>query len=848
VWYNFKKVLIEYCEVKTVGLHFQNYPECSNEALAQTTLEKLAIYRQRNHERSPIMLSACLRNTIVIMIFMMLTTSSLLAASDRPRDDGWPRSYSSEGTGVTIYEPQIESWDGFNLKSHSAVAVKRGKKEIVYGVVSFSAQTIVDKSERLVKIEELQVDDAKFPSSADQPPAFLPVVKRAVLLKVKNIALDSLEAVMAVTNGMGLAGSVPVKNPVPKIIFSQKPSLLVYIDGDPRYAPLKDSDGTLRRVVNTGVFLVRDTSGKHYLSLYGGFMEAPALNGPWSVAVRPPAQLKQAVQAARNEGKIDLLEGQPDPKTNVTPSLAEIAPEIYIATQPTELIITDGEPNLVPIDGTQLLYVTNSSGNIFKHLRDNKTYVLLSGRWFRASSLSGAWEFVPPRDLPPDFEKIPDESPKENVKASVPGTLQAREALIANKIPQTSKISRDDARFIPLEFDGEPQLAAIEGTTMDYVVNCATPVIKVDYQTWYALENGVWFVASSLDGPWLLADSVHSVIYTIPPSSPLHYVTYVKIYKATSRYVYVGYTPGYYGTVVSDDVVVYGTGYYYTPWIGSVWYGPPITYGLGCSIAWTPWTGWGFTFGFGIGWGWGGGWYYPPSPWWGPYYYRGGYYGRGYYGRYAWGPGGWAHTTANAYYSRVYAPAAGLSYYPRSGGVRTYGSAYNSRNGTLAAGQRGTVQNVFRKDAVATTRTTGAATTTAGRGAQAQSRRDVSQVFSTRDGNVYRSSPHGNWEAVTPTGRKSSGGQTAAPRDFSREQRARQMGEQRYQSFHSIRPSQGFKTIPSGRGSGFGGSGYSYGGSGAGRGVAPAPSGGGFYGRGGEFSGGGSSRGGGYRR
>ena len=67
-------------------------------------------------------------------------------------------------------------------------------------------------------------------------------------------------------------------------------------------------------------------------------------------------------------------------------------------------------------------------------------------------------------------------------------------------------------------------------------------------------------------------------------------------------YVYTGYTPGYLGTVVSDDVVVYGTGYYYTPWVGTVWYGPPVTYGLGCGIGWTPWWGWGFSFGFGWSW------------------------------------------------------------------------------------------------------------------------------------------------------------------------------------------------------------------------------------------------------
>ena len=47
----------------------------------------------------------------------------------------------------------------------------------------------------------------------------------------------------------------------------------------------------------------------------------------------------------------------------------------------------------------------------------------------------------------------------------------------------------------------------------------------------------------------------------------MHYVTYVQVYGYTPSVVYVGYTPGYYGTVVSasTSTVVYGTGWYSAP-------------------------------------------------------------------------------------------------------------------------------------------------------------------------------------------------------------------------------------------------------------------------------------------
>src|SRR5437016_9544472 len=126
-------------------------------------------------------------------------------------------------------------------------------------------------------------------------------------------------------------------------------------------------------------------------------------------------------------------------------------------------------------------------------------------------------------------------------------------------------------------------------------------IIRVDEESYYALENAVWFVAPTMLGPWAVATSVPAAIYSVPPSSPLHYVTYVKVYRSTPEVVYVGYTPGYYGTVVSSTTttVVYGTGWYYPPYLGTYWYGAPYTYGIGVASTWSSETGWSLTLGVG---------------------------------------------------------------------------------------------------------------------------------------------------------------------------------------------------------------------------------------------------------
>jgi hypothetical protein len=215
----------------------------------------------------------------------------------------------------------------------------------------------------------------------------------------------------------------------------------------------------------------------------------------------------------------------------------------------------------------------------------------------------------------------------------------------------------------------------------------------------------VWFVATSATGPWTVADNVPAVIYTIPASSPVHYVTYVKVYRADPTYVWVGYTPGYYGAMVTEPgVVVYGTGYTYVPYVSTtVYVSYPVTYGYATNMCWTPWAGW--AFGFGVGFAWTAGWHYwagcPAAPYWGAYW--GPMYGWGYSaagGIGAWGPYGWAGTSGNIYshagpWHGVSRVSGGYNAWTGNRWASQYGRAYNSATGTRAAGQRGAVSNVY---------------------------------------------------------------------------------------------------------------------------------------------------------
>ena len=622
--------------------------------------------------------------------------------------DPWPKTAEVNGTRFTIYQPQLDSWDDYNYQSHAAVQVlPAGSKDPVFGVVEITAYTIVDRTARVVHIEGATIAKATFPSAPQSAAAWQNAMQGIVASGPSSMSLARLEAALAIEGATRKALQVPVENTPPQIVVTQGAAALVLLQGEPVWRTV---DGTnLTRAINTRALLLKDAYGMLYVHVLEGFMTAPSLSGPWTVAASPPKGANQAAQQLGKKGLVDLMEGPVAEGTGKRPTLAQGAPQIVVATQPTEVITTTGPFDWLPIEGTQLIYLANTTGNVFRDLVDQSVFVLVTGRWFRAPALTGPWTYVPGKDLPVDFALIPDTSPKENVKASVPTTPQAQEAAIEAGIPHMATVYTAKVAFQPV-VNGAPVLKPVPDTGLMYVFNSPQPILMVTPTQWYAVQAGVWFQAASLKGPWAVATSIPAVIYSIPPSSPLFYVTFVKIYAVSPGVVVVGYTPGYTGVVVTPDgTVVYGTGYTYPAYMsGAVWYPPPITYGYAANVTYTPWTG--FAMGFAIGWS-AAHWCYAPVPYWGamPYYYHppmaygGAYYGA-YHGAYggaaAWGPGGWAATSGNMYShygatSAVTRNSAGYNAWTGNAWSSKVGTSYNSVTGRASAGQRASVSNVY---------------------------------------------------------------------------------------------------------------------------------------------------------
>ncbi len=379
------------------------------------------------------------------------------AASDI---DPWPRQLTSGDDTFSVFQPQYERWQQGRLDGRAAVAVEtKASAQPTYGVIWFTARAEVDKETRMVTLEDLTVSKADFPTVPDRGAGYVTTLRQILSGQPLTIALDRLQAELEVERVEDPARIVSVKNDPPRIFVSEAPALLVRIDGEPVLRSVAGTD--LLQVINTRALLLRDQSAQYYLWLMNRWLAASKLDGPWAVPNFAPASLEAAKPAAVQSGQVDLLD---DPAPDLKKLLQEGAvPPIYVSTTPAELLVLEGRPVLAPIAATEIQEVTNTDDDLFLYTPEQAYYVLLSGRWFRAKSLQGPWQFV--AEIPRDFASIPESDPKSAVLASVPGTPQARQAVIANDIPQTATIKRSEAK-LTVTYDGPPQLKPIEGTTL----------------------------------------------------------------------------------------------------------------------------------------------------------------------------------------------------------------------------------------------------------------------------------------------------------------------------------------------------------------------------------------------
>jgi hypothetical protein len=553
-------------------------------------------------------------------LVVVLSLLAPIASFANVPEIGWPRAIEAEKGKVVIYQPQLDSLEGDKLIGRAAVSVEpKDSGEPVFGVIRFESRMDTDRDARTMRIVDLNITHVGFADATDeQKDKFETFVEEEILEWDMTLSLDRVLASLAVVEEQREAAE-GLKFDPPVILFTDYPSILIMIDGEPRFEAIEGS--ALERLVNSPFTIVRDgAKGRFYLDGGTTWYAADSAKGPWMADENPP----QNVAALRSE---EASEAARDAAADAD----DRVPRIVVATEPTELIVIDGSPQYTPLT-IELLGVTNSDSDVLLEIETQRFFVVLSGRWYASKSLDGPWGYVSFEELPESFAGIPPGSIAGHVLAFVPGTEEAEQAILDNQIPQTAAVKRGSGDFT-VQYDGEPKFEAIDGTGMQYAVNTSDSVLLIDGKYWVC-RQAVWYEGASPAGPWTVATVRPDDVESIPASNPHYNVKYVYVYDSTPDVVYVGYTPGYYGSYYYGGCVVYGTGWYYPSWYGHHYYPYHSTWGF--NVGYNPYSGWSvglswssgpFTIGIGYGFGGGyGGYPYHGGGYWGPRY---GYHGGG---------------------------------------------------------------------------------------------------------------------------------------------------------------------------------------------------------------------------
>lgn len=773
-----------------------------------------------------------MKNSIKISVLILTYVTVSFA-----QDPGWPRQKTSPAGKLVYYQPQVDDWNNhtdLDFRMAFSLTPTGGKSAI--GVVTIHGLTDVSVDDRTVVLRNPTITNTHFPSLDSTQAAQMDQLVRTFLPSNTSVTI-SLDRLIASVNKAQSAPTVEVQNAPPVIFVSNRPAMLVQVDGQPVLGKIKDTK--LEFVVNSNWPLFIDKSKSNYFLFTGKrWLMANSPQGPWTVTASLPnefSKLKKDPQWAGLAGAIP------------PPLSSEAIPTVFYSTNPAEVITFQGPPVYSKIPGAQLVYAVNTDADLFVHNPTQQYYYLAAGRWFRSGSLQGPWNYATP-DLPADFAKIPVNNPASRVLVSVPGTEQAKDAVLLAQVPTTVTVDPAAAAAqVNVAYDGSPTFKPIEGTSLSYATNTSDKVIKVG-DVYYLCLQGIWFMSTTPQGPWTTAASVPQEIYTIPPSSPVYNVTYVTQTTTSSGSVQASYTAGYMGSFIVGvglgAWIACGTGYYYPPYFYYPAFGYPIyrpyamTYGVGAYYN-------SYTGAYGVARG-----------VYGPY---GGATGFASYNPYtgtyargasAYGPYGSA-SAARAYnpYTGTYARGASVS---TAYGSRSAAQAYNPYTGVGAATRQGSgpygqwgssvvtkgnqaVQTGHVSTAqgtVAGARTSSGGKAIAGSGAYGSGgavKTAGGDMYASKDGNVYKNTgsgwqkyDNGSWNSANRTtttqqrtNATSSGSFTRPQTDsgqmqgLNQEFQNRQRGATQSQNFDNFQRSGGYS---SGRSGGYGGGGFGGGG------------------------------------
>ena len=336
--------------------------------------------------------------------------------------------------------------------------------------------------------------------------------------------------------------------------------MLVNLDGDPIWSPIKDND--LKFAVNTNWDLFEHApTNTFYLRAQPQLADRrPTVEGPWKPAGTLPGSFAKLPADDNWKDVKAALPGRTLTDSQV--------PKVFVSTKPAELILLSG--------ARQLSRSSPSTAAVGEQHRERRlplgkggpVYFLVSGRWFSAPDFTGPWTFATPT-LPEDFKKIPLEHARSRVLASVPGTDAGGRSGAARADPADRARRQEAGQGARGQLSGRAELSSrSKRPRWQRAVNTDKDIIKVGDLYLHVLPGRLVHVEVAGRPVGSHRHRCPAEIYEIPPSSPSYNVTQVTVVEDNSDAVVYATAAAYTGVMIGWGCAVWGTGYYYPPYVG----------------------------------------------------------------------------------------------------------------------------------------------------------------------------------------------------------------------------------------------------------------------------------------
>ena len=198
-------------------------------------------------------------------------------------------------------------------------------------------------------------------------------------------------------------------------------------------------------------------------------------------------------------------------------------PQIFVSTEPAILFFVDGDPRILPIEGTDLTFVLNTPWDVVREGDGGDLFLCHGSDWLTATDFDADWRWA--TALSEELSRLPDTDNWDRVRSCLPASLSNP------KVPDTEppSVFYTNSAAELLLFDGDPAWTAIGDEGLSYASNTEQELFQVGEQN-YLLLSGRWFSSDSLEGPWSLQSSLPDAFQSIPPADgdDAHEKSYVR--------------------------------------------------------------------------------------------------------------------------------------------------------------------------------------------------------------------------------------------------------------------------------------------------------------------------------